>query len=203
LAAAVAELARKSGVPYTDKSIPRHLTTDKVGDALLNLSPASRKLIVDYTVVDPVVGSLTSPGAWNANALANKEQGKCNHHLHAYSVLEFAFALCAATTYSQLHVDLLHLLYIFPRRRAEDTHVRYQPYTPVEYLFSLYFAQGRAQVGAALARGMALRTLGCSLFGVSKVFLLHIAPTQYRDKTLSSGEHLTAGLAQWRLALAV
>jgi hypothetical protein len=99
-------------------------------------------------------------------------------------------------------VDLLRLLYIFAMKRAEAMHVNYRPFTPVKYLFGLYFAQGRAKVGAAIARGMALRALGCSLTGVSKVFLRHIAPTRGGDQTLSSGAHLTTGLAHWRLALA-
>jgi hypothetical protein len=37
---------------------------------------------------------------------------------------------------------------------------------------------------------MALRAMGCSLMGVGKVFLRHIAPTRYGDQTLSAGEHL-------------
>ncbi len=44
--------------------------------------------------------------------------------------------------------------------------------------------------------------MGCSLMGVSKVFLRHVAPTRYGDQTLSAGEHLAAGFSQWRLALA-
>lgn len=202
LGEAVSELARKAGVPYTDKNVPKHLTNNKVGDALLNLSSGSRKLVVDYSVCHPVLGTLDSQGTWNDRALATKATSKCRAHRGPYAVLGFAFAPCVATTYGQLHVDLLRLLYIFARRRAEAIHVNYRPFTPVEYLFGLYFAQGRAKVGAALARGMALRALGCSLLGVSKVFLRHIAPTRYRDQTLSSGAHLTTGLAHWRLALA-
>jgi hypothetical protein len=202
LADAVADLARKSGVPYTDKNVPTHLTTFKVGDALLNLSSDSRKLVVDYTLCHPVVGTRDSAGIWSDRALVHKAREKCNHHRRHYAVLGFAFAPCAATTYGQLHVDLLRLLYIFAMKRAEAMHVNYRPFTPVKYLFGLYFAQGRAKVGAAIARGMALRALGCSMTGVSKVFLRHIAPTRGGDQTLSSGAHLTTGLAHWRLALA-
>jgi hypothetical protein len=56
---------------------------------------------------------------------------------------------------------------------------------------------------AAVARGMALREMGCSLMGVSKVFLWHVAPTRYGDQTLAAGKHLALGFSQWRLALAV
>ncbi len=55
---------------------------------------------------------------------------------------------------------------------------------------------------AAVARGMALRAMGCSLMGVCKVFLRHVAPTRYGDQTLAAGEHLAPGFSQWRLALA-
>jgi hypothetical protein len=48
----------------------------------------------------------------------------------------------------------------------------------------------------------ALRAMGCSLMGVSKVFLRHVAPTRYGDQTFAPGEHLAPGFSQWRLALA-
>ncbi len=51
--------------------------------------------------------------------------------------------------------------------------------THSKHLFGLFFAQpqSRARIGAAVAaRGMALRAMGCSLMGVSKVFLRHVAP---------------------------
>lgn len=93
--------------------------------------------------------------------------------------------------------------------RAQNPRVRY-PLIPLDHFISklscslaqIYFAQGRAKVGAALARGMALRAMGCSLLGVNKVFLRHIAPSRYGDQTLSSGAHLNTGHTHWRLALA-
>jgi hypothetical protein len=77
----------------------------------------------------------------------------------------------------------------------------------IKHLFGLFFAQSRhghghghgifilatrARIGAAVAGGMALRAMGCSLMGhrVSKVFFRHVAPTRYGDQTLSAGEHL-------------
>ena len=202
LAGAFAEIARKSGVPYTDKGVPSHLTTKKVGDGLLNLSSDSRKLVVDFTICHPHRGTTNGAGAWNDNALAGAVRNKWNRHGRQYAVIGYAFAPCAMTTYGRMDAHLLRLLYIFAQKRAEMVHVNYKPLTSVEHLFGLFFAQGRARIGAAVARGMALRALGCSLFGVSKVFLRHIAPARYRDQTLSSGQHLTAGLSQWRLALA-
>jgi hypothetical protein len=71
-----------------------------------------------------------------------------------------------------------------------------------EHLFGLFFAQSRARIGAAVARGMALRAMGCSLMGVSKLFLRHVAPTHYGDQPLAAGERLAPGFSQWRLALA-
>ena len=117
-------------------------------------------------------------------------------------MLGYAFAPCVMTTYGQMDAHLLRLLYIFARKRAETEHVHRRPYSSVDSLFEAFFAQSRARIGAAVAKGMAMRALGCSLFGVSKVFLRHIAPTRYRDQTLSAGEHLAAGFAQWHLALA-
>jgi hypothetical protein len=84
--------------------------------------------------------------------------------------------------------------------RNIDFHKRL--FTHIEHLFGLFFAQSRARIGAAVARGMALRAMGCSLMGVSKVFLQHVAPTRYGDQTFAAGEHLAPGFSQWRLALA-
>ncbi len=67
-------------------------------------------------------------------------------------------------------------------------------------LFGISFAQSRARIGAAVAKGMALRALGTSAMGVSKVFLRHIAPALYGDQDLASGPHFSAGHAQWRHA---
>ena len=202
LATAVAEVARRSGVPYTDKNVPRHLTTEKVGDALISLSSDSKQLVVDYTITHPLLGTPAAAGKWNNNALSKKVKDKWNRHGRHYDVLGYAFAPCVMTTYGQMDAHLLRLLYIFARKRAETEHVHRRPYSSVDSLFGAFFAQSRARIGAAVAKGMAMRALGCSLFGVSKVFLRHIAPTRYRDQTLSAGEHLAAGFAQWHLALA-
>jgi hypothetical protein len=58
LAAAFAKLARRARAPYTDKNLPRHLTTEKVGDALLiiNLSGEAKQLVVAFTITHPVLG---------------------------------------------------------------------------------------------------------------------------------------------------
>ncbi len=84
----------------------------------------------------------------------------------------------------------LRLLYVLAKKQAETVHVHKRPFTHIEYLFGLFFAQSRARIGAAVARGMALRAMGSSLMGVSKVFLQHVAPTRYGDQTLAAGEHL-------------
>ena len=205
LAAAFADNARMSGVPYSNKNVPGHLITDKVGDALINLSNDSKQLVLDFTVVHPVSGTHSAAGAlkWKDKELATSVKAKWIKHGRHYAVMGLAFAPCAATTYGQLDAHLLRLLYILATKRAEHVHVHHRPFTPIEQLFGAFFAQGRARIGAAVARGMALRALGCSSFGASKVFLRHIAPARYRDQTSSEGEHLGAGFSQWRLVLAV
>jgi hypothetical protein len=82
-------------------------------------------------------------------------------------------------------------------------HVYHRPLVPIEHLFGTFFAHSRAQLGAAIARGMAFRAFGTSAMGLSKVFLRHIAPERAReDQNLTMGPHFSAGLAQWRYAFA-
>lgn len=204
LAVAFAEVARRAGAPYTDKNVPRHLTTDKVGDALIELSNDSTQLVLDFSITHPILGTRSTNGTlkWNDKGLAQKAKDKWNKHGRNYAVLGYAFAPCVMTTYGQMHGHLLRLLYILAKKQAEVVHVHKRPSTNIDYLFGLYFAQSRARIGAAVARGMALRAMGCSMMGVSKVFLRRVAPTRYGDQTLSAGEHLAAGFSQWRLALA-
>jgi hypothetical protein len=89
-----------------------------------------------------------------------KVRDKWNRHGQAYAVLSLAFAACAMTTYGQMDAHLMRLLYIFARKRAEMVHVYHGPLVPTEHLFGTFFAQSRAQLGAAMARGMALRAFG-------------------------------------------
>lgn len=203
LASAFAEIARKSGVPYTDKGVPSHLTTNKVGDALCNLSSDCRQLIMDYTVVHPRYGTPNAAGQWNPDALSRAARHKWNRHGRPYAIIGFAFAPCVMSTYGQMEPNFLRLLYILARKRANLVHVHHRPFCNIDSLFGRFFAQSRARIGAAVARGMALRALGSSMLGVSKVFLKHIAPARYRDQTLSAGPHLAAGHTQWRLTLSV
>ena len=201
VASAFADIAKKSGIPFTDKSIPSHLTTNKVGDALCQPSPDNRQLILDYTVVHPRLGTSNAAGQWNPLALDNAVRDKWNRHDSQYAVMGFAFAPCALTTYGHIHAHVLRLLYIFAKKRAEMVHVHDKPLCDVEYLFSFFFAQSRARLGAAVMRGMALRALGVSALGVSKVLLRCTGPAYLRDQNLFSGQHFTPGHAQWRLAL--
>jgi hypothetical protein len=78
LANASADVARKSCIECTDKGVPTHLTNNKVGDALCNLSDGARKLVLDFTVVHPRSGSTVAK--WNKNALAMKVRDKWNRH---------------------------------------------------------------------------------------------------------------------------
>ncbi len=119
--------------------------------------------------------------------LAQKAKDKWNKHGRNYDVIGYAFAPCVMTTYGQIHGHLLRLLYVLVKKQAETVHVHKRPFTHIEHLFGLFFAQSRARMGAAVARGMALRAMGCSLMGVSKVFLRHVAPTRYGDQTFAAG----------------
>jgi hypothetical protein len=197
LATGFAEVMYKSSIPYTEKGVPTHLKTNEKGDALCNISNGAKTLVLDYTVVHPQSGTT---GKWNSEALANSVRNKWNRHGPSYAVLGFAFSACAATTYGRLDSHLLRLLYIAAKKRAELLHVYHRPLTNVDHLFGISFAQSRARIGAAVAKGMALRALGTSAMGVSKVFLRHIAPALYRDQDLASGPHFSAGHAQWRHA---
>lgn len=203
LANAFADIARKSGVPFTDKGVPSHLTSQKIGDALCVLSSDCRQLVLDYTVVHPRSGTPHAAGQWNHEALSNAARNKWNRHGRAYAIIGFAFAPCAITTYGHMHGHLLRLLYIMAKKRAHLVHVHHRPLTHIDQLFGRFFAQSRARIGAAVARGMALRALGASALGVSRVFLKHIAPARYRDQSLSTGPHLAAGHTQWRLTLSM
>ena len=204
LAKACEDIMRKSGVPYTDKGVPSHLTANKkVGDALCTLSSGCRQLVLDYTVVHPRLGTSAAAGQWNQSALANAVKHKWNKHGSQYNVMGFAFAPCAMTTYGHVDANLLRLLYILAKKRAHLVHVHHRPFSSFDMLFGRFFAQGRARIGAAAAKGMALRALGVSAMGVSKVFLKHIAPARYRDQNLSAGPHMAAGHAQWRLILSL
>ena len=200
LASAFAEVARSSGIQYTDKGVPTHLTNNKVGDALCNLSNGARRLVLDYTVAHPKMG--TADDRWNTEALTKAVRNKWNRHGPQYAVIGFAFAACAMTTYGQMDAHLLRLLHILAKKRAELVHVYHRPLVKIETLFGRFFAQSRARLGAAVARGMAMRALGTSAMGVSKVFLRHIAPARFRDQNLSSGPHFSSGHAQWRYAIA-
>jgi hypothetical protein len=39
------------------------------------------------------------------------------------------------------------------KKQAETVHVHKRPFTHIEHLFGLFFAQSRARIGAAVARG--------------------------------------------------
>jgi hypothetical protein len=184
-----------------DRARPSRRVSSVIGDALCNLSSDSRPLVVDFTVVHPRSGT-RNVGEWNAAALANASRKKWTQHGPAYAVIGYAFAPCAMTTYGQMDADLLRLLHILAKKRAELVHVNHRPLCSVDSLFGTFFSQSRARLGAAVARGMALRALGTSVHGVSKVFLRHIAPARFRDQNLASGPHFAAEHAQWRLAIA-
>jgi hypothetical protein len=172
--------------PWSDLSINHSFTapdSDSHSDGFIIVNGHDRQTFL------PVWFSTVSKDKWNK-------------HGRNYDVIGYAFAPCVMTTYGQIHGHLLRLLYVLAKKQAETVHVHKRPFTHIEHLFGLFFAQSRARIGVAVARGMALRAMGCSLMGVRKVFLRHVAPTRYGDQTFAAGEHLAPGFSQWRLALA-
>ncbi len=97
----------------------------------------------------------------------------------AGTTIGYAFAPCVMTTYGQIHGHLLRLPYVLAKKQAETVHVHKRPFTHIEHLTGLFFAQSRARIGAAVARGMALHAMGCSLMGISKVFFRHVASASH------------------------
>ncbi len=96
-----------------------------------------------------------------ANGIARPLQTRCcrnkwNRHGPLHAVLGFALSACAATTNRRLDSHLLRLLYIAARKRAQLLHVYHRPLTNVDHRFGISFAQSRARIGAAVAKGMAL-----------------------------------------------
>jgi hypothetical protein len=163
------------------------------------------QLVLDFSITHPVLGARSANGTmrWNDKVLAQKAKDKWNKHGCNYNVIGYAFAPCVMTTYGQIHGHLLCLLYVLAKKQAETVHIHKQQFTHIEHLLGLFFAQSHARIRAAVTRGMALCAMGCSLMGVSKVFLLHVAPTRYGDQTFAAGKHLALGFSQWHLALAV
>jgi hypothetical protein len=181
------------------------------------VTTAAKQLVLDFSITHPVLGARSAYGTmrWNDKVLAQKAKDKWSKHGRNYDVIGYAFAPCVMTIYGQIHGHLLRLPCVLAKKQAETVHVHKRPFTHIEHLFGLFFAQSRARIGAAVARGVALRAMGCSLMGVSKVFLRHVAPTRYGDQTFTvtvtvtvtvylfaAGEHLAPGFSQWRLALA-
>jgi hypothetical protein len=74
LVAAFTELACRASAPYTDKNVPCHLTTEKVGDALINLSGEAKQLVLDFSITHSVLGARSANGTirWNDKVLAQK-----------------------------------------------------------------------------------------------------------------------------------
>jgi hypothetical protein len=121
LVAAFAELMHRASAPYTDKNVPRYLTTEKVGDALIDLSGEAKQLVLDFSITHPVLGARSANGTlrWNNKVLAQKAKDKWNKHGSNYNVIGYAFALCVMTTYGQIHGHLLLLLSEVVRSRQK------------------------------------------------------------------------------------
>jgi hypothetical protein len=137
LAAAFPELTRRASAPYKDKNVPSHLTTEKVGDALINLSGEAKQLVLDFSITlcilcvlcvvgtHPVLGERSANGTmrWNNKVLAQKAKDKWNKHGSNYNVIGYAFVQCVTTTYGQIHGHLLRLLCVLAKKQAETVHV--------------------------------------------------------------------------------
>jgi hypothetical protein len=85
---------------------------------------------------------------------------------------------------------------------AETVQVHKRPFTHIEHLFGLFFAQSRARIRAAVARGMALRAMGCSLMLGHTCEMLAVMYLQ-RGPPIAENEsttHRTHRTHRWGLA---
>ena len=162
----VRDLARPAHVNYTNEKelVPSHADSNKKGDALTTLSRDAWPQVLDFTLVHPCSGS----GVWDSNALQNSVNRKMDKHNGAYFGLGFTFVACAVTTFGVLHQEFLRLLYILARRQAEVIVSYHRPDADFADMLGMCFAANRAKVGAAVARGMAMRALSYCKQGVRR-----------------------------------
>lgn len=167
----VCEVARPAQVNYTNNKdlVPAHDDSNQKGDALTTLTHAAKPQVLDFTLVHPYSGA----GAFDDNVLQDRHKRKMDKHNNAYSLKGYSFVPCVATTYGAVQADFLRLLYILARRQAEVIITYHRPDADFDHMLGLCFAANRAKVGAAIARGMAMRALSYCKHGVRRLRCAH------------------------------
>ena len=159
VAQAVASVARRSGNMYTDRpsQVPHHDNSEKMGDALCSLSRVNNaSMLLDFTMahVKDTLGS-----QWTPNVLQDRWKDKMAKHSGAYSRAELTFVPCVTSTFGRLQADFIRLLVLYARERAELVHTYHRPDANLKVLSGVFFSEAKAVVGAAVARGMAMRAM--------------------------------------------
>lgn len=160
-------VAKPSGVNYTnDKTlVPSHDDSNKKGDALTTLTRDAWPQVLDFTMVHPYTGN----GDWIPNALRDRHNSKMAKHNRAYERQGICFVPCVVTTYGAMGAEFVRLLYILARRQAEVIITHHRPDADFNHLLGVCFSSNKAQVGVAVARGMAMRALSCTKDGYRRI----------------------------------
>jgi hypothetical protein len=160
-------VARPAHVSYTnDKNIvPSHDDSSKKGDALTTLTRDAWPQVLDFTMVHPYTGN----GDWVPQALRAAHNRKMAKHNSAYERQAISFIPCVLSTYGALGDEFVRLLYILARRQAEVIIAHHRPDDDYVKMLGLCFASIKSKVGAAAARGMAMRALSCNKDGWRRI----------------------------------
>ena len=163
----VQKLARTAGVDYTNNKdmVPSHDDSNKKADAFLSLTRDAWPQVLDFTMVHPY----TSNGNWNYEAINQRHKGKMDKHNHAYERQGMSFIPCVATTYGALGEDFVRVLYVLAKRQAEIIIKYHRPDSNFDQMTGVCFSAIKAKVGAATARGMAMRALSCDKLGLRRM----------------------------------
>ena len=160
-------VAKSANVNYTnDKDlVPSHDDSNKKGDALTTLTRDAWPQVLDFTMVHPYTGT----GAWIPNAVQAAHNRKMEKHNRAYERQALSFIPCVLSTYGALGDEFVRLLYILARRQAEIIINHHRPDDDYVQILGLCFAANKSKVGAAAARGMAMRALSCTKDGRRRI----------------------------------
>ena len=145
--------------------VPSHVDSNKKGDALRTLTRDAWPQVLDFTMVHPYTGN----GAWIPNTLRDRHNRKMEKHNRAYESQGICFIPCVVTTYGAMGAEFVRLLYILARRQAEVIITHHRPDVDFKHMLGVCFSSNKAQVGVAVARGMAMRALSCTKSGYRRI----------------------------------
>ena len=80
--------------------------------------------------------------------------------------------------------DFVHLLYIMARRQTECIIAYHRPEADFDSVLGQCFSGLKGRMGAACARGMALRALSYNKFGVRRPYIDRVHKPQNREHNL-------------------